>query len=332
MTSPLKIVVTDYVYADMDWEVEQMDKRNIDFTYHQLKFAPESDVIQATKDADIIVVNMVQITPTLIDSWTRCKMVIRHGAGYDNVDVDALTKRGILLEYMPDYCADEVAEHAIALLFACARKIVWSRKVLDDSVARGQWDFKPIMPMYRLDGATLGILGCGRIGSLVFKKLKHFGFNFIICDPYISEKRRAKIDAPFVDIKTLCKDSDYITVHTPLNNETRHIVNAQFLSSMKPSAYLINTSRGPMVDHPALAQALKANTIAGAAIDVYDKEPPEPAFELLDLDNIILTPHLSWYSVDAEWSIREKIVQAIDMFIAGTSPRCAVNPEVLENK
>ncbi len=332
MTLKLKVVVTDYIYADMEWEIEQMESLGVDFAYHQLKFASESEVLEVTKDADVVVVNMVPVTESLIDSWTRCKMVIRHGAGYDNVDVGALTKRGILLEYMPDYCMDEVAEHAIALMFACARKIVWSRKVLDDSVARGQWDFKPIMPMYRLDGATVGILGCGRIGSLVYKKLKHFGVKFLVCDPYLSEKRKAKIDAEFVDLKTLCEKSDYITVHTPLNENTYGIIDSQVLSWMKPTAYLINTSRGGMVDHSALSEALKSGEIAGAGIDVYDKEPPDPEFELLDLDNIVLTPHLSWYSVDAEWSIRKKIVEAIDMFIAGKSPRCAVNPEVLEKK
>ena len=136
MSQKVKVVVTDYIEEDLNWEAEQMAERGIEFECHQLKFAPDEEVIAATRDADIVVVNMVPITAAIMDSWEKCRMVIRHGAGYDNVDVAACTERGILLEYMPDYCADEVAEQAIALIFACARKVTWSRQVLDDSVAR----------------------------------------------------------------------------------------------------------------------------------------------------------------------------------------------------
>ena len=326
----LCVVVTDYIESDLDWEAEEMAKRGIDFAAYQLKAAGVEEVIAKTRCADIVVVNMVKITEQVIDAWENVKLVIRHGAGYDNVDVDALTKRGIVLEYIPDYCRHEVAEQAIALLFACARKIVWSRRVLDDSVARGEWDFRPILPMYRIAGQTVGIVGCGRIGSLVYKKLEHFGVNFLICDPYLSDERKKRLGIETHDLKTVCEGSDYITVHTPLNDETRHMINAEVFSWMKPSAYLINSSRGGMVDHKALAEALQAGQIAGAGIDVYEKEPPSADFPLIGLDNVVLTPHLSWYSKDAEQSIREKIVQDIDMFVDGSGPRIAVNPEALE--
>ncbi|MAE62048.1 MAG: hydroxyacid dehydrogenase [Planctomycetaceae bacterium] len=329
MPEKLKVVITDYIEPKMDWESEQFAQRGIEFTYHQLKHRPESEVIEVTRDADIIVVNMVVITPTIMDGWEQCRLVIRHGAGYDNIDVDALTERGILLEYVPDYCSHEVAEHAVALLFALGRKVMSSQRVLTDSIASGQWDFDPVRPMFRLDGATVGIVGCGRIGSLVYHKLEHFGMKFLICDPYLPSERKAELGIDVVDMKTLMRESDFVTVHTPLNDETRHLINAETLALMKPTAYLINTSRGGMVDHEALAKALKADRIAGAAVDVFEKEPPDADFPLIGLDNALITPHLSWYSEDAGWSIREKIVEAIDMFIAGTGPRIAVNAEAL---
>ena len=327
MGEKLRVVVTDYIEADLEWEAGEMAKRGIDFACHQLKFADEAEVIEKTRDADIVVVNMVKITPSVVAGWRNVKLVIRHGAGYDNVDVDALTAAGIVLEYIPDYCGHEVAEQAIALMFACARKVVWSRQVLDDSVARGQWDFAPIVPVFRMDGLTVGIVGCGRIGSLLYRKLEHFGVKFLICDPYLSQKRKDELGIETADLKTVCEGSDFVTVHTPLNDETRCLVSAEMLSWMKPSAYLINTSRGGMVDHQALADALRAGTIAGAAVDVYETEPPKPDFPLFDAPNVVLTPHLSWYSVDSERTIREKIVQDIDMFVDGTGPRIPVNPE-----
>jgi D-3-phosphoglycerate dehydrogenase len=322
-----KVVVTDFIEADLDWEQAEMDRRGIAFETHQLKQATPDEVIRRTADADIVVVNMVKITPAVIAAWQNVKVVIRHGAGYDNVDVPALTARGILLEYIPDYCQHEVAEQAIALMMACARKVVWSRRVLDASVARGEWDFGPIVPMYRVDGATVGIVGCGRIGSLVLHKLKGFGCRVLVCDPFLSDRRKAELGLDTVDLETLCRQSDFVTLHTPLNEQTRKLVNAQTLSWMKPTAYLINTSRGGMVDTDALADALRNHRIAGAGIDVFEKEPPAPDFPLLKLDNAVVTPHLSWYSKDAERGIREKIVQVIDMFMAGTLPRIAVNPQ-----
>ena len=330
MRQRVSVVVTDYIEPDLDWEAAELAKRGVVFACYQLKAAGEQEVIDKTRDADVVVVNMVKITPAVVAGWGKCKLVIRHGAGYDNVDVAALTGRGIVLEYIPDYCMDEVAEQAIALMFACARKVVWSRRVLDDSIARGEWDFAPLIPMYRIDGQTVGIIGCGRIGSLVYRKLRHFGVKFLICDPYLTPQRKDELGIVTDDLETVVRGSDFVTVHTPLNDETYHMINAEVLSWMKATAYLINTSRGGMVDHDALAAAVRSRQIAGAAIDVYEKEPPRPDFPLLGLDNVILTPHVSWYSRDSDRTIREKIVQDIDRFLEGTGPRIPVNPEALE--
>jgi len=328
----MKVVVTDYIEDNLDWEAEQLAAAGIEFEACQLKFKPEAEVLEKIADADVIVVNMVKMDESILSKLPRCKLLIRHGIGYDNVDVAACTRYGIQFAYQPDYCMEDVAEHAIALLFACARKVVWSRRILDESSARGEWNFSGLFPMYRLDGKTLGIVGVGRIGSRVYRKLRTFGFKILGNDPYLSEERKRELGIEFVDKQTLFRSSDFITIHTPLTDETRHLVNAETLSWMKPTAYLINTSRGSMVDVEALAEALKERRIAGAAIDVYDVEPPPPSYPLFGLDNVILTPHIAWASEEAGWEIRKSILNDILAFAQGKPARCVVNPEVLEKK
>ena len=324
--SATKVVVTDYIEPDLQWEAAEMARRGVEFVTHQLKFAPLPDLIAATRDADVVIVNMVPINKEIISQWEKCRLVIRHGVGYDNVDVAALNQAGIPLCYIPDYCQEEVAEQAIALILACGRKLVISRRVLEDSSARGSWDFKDVIPMYQMAGQTLGIIGCGRIGSRVYKKLKSFGFKFLICDPYLSAERKRELGIEVVDHATVFRNSDYITIHTPLTPETRHLVNARTLAMMKPTAYVVNTARGPLVDAQALADALKNGVIAGAAIDVFEVEPPRPDFPLFGLPNAILTPHLAWYSENAGRHIRELIVLEIDRFLAGQPPRYVGKP------
>jgi D-3-phosphoglycerate dehydrogenase len=332
MSKTIKAVVTDYIEDNLDWEVEQMAKAGIEFAGFQLKFKPEDEVVATLKDADVIVVNMVKFTESLIARLPRCRLLIRHGIGYDNVDVAACTKHGIQFAYQPDYCMEDVAEHAIAMIFACGRKVMWSRRTLDKSSAKGQWDFSDLFPLRRMHGKTLGIVGLGRIGSRVGLKIKSFGFKIIGCDPYLSDTRKAESGIEFVDREKLFRTADYITLHTPLNDETRHLVNAQSLGWMKPTAYVINTSRGPMVDADALAAALKKKQIAGAAIDVYDVEPPPPTHPLFGLDNVILSPHIGWASDEASWEIRKSIVDDIQSFAAGKPARCVVNKEILKGK
>jgi D-3-phosphoglycerate dehydrogenase len=334
MSDKIKVVVTDYIEDNLDWEAEKLVEKGIIFETYQLKLMPEEDVFAKIEDADIIVVNMVKMPESLISKLKKCRLIIRHGIGYDNVDVNACTKYGIQFAYQPDYCKEDVAEHAIALIFACARKVVKSRKTLEESAKSGQWNFSGLFPIYRLDGKTLGILGTGRIGSRVFRKLRTFGFKIIACDPYIKEHRKKKLEDQglvYVDKETLFKESDYITVHTPLNDETRHIVNAETLALMKPTAYVVNSARGPMVDSAALAAAVKNKTIAGAAIDVFDVEPPSPDFELFGIENVILTPHIGWASEEAGWEIRESILNDILAAAEGKSARCVVN-EIKELK
>lgn len=322
----MKVVVTDYIEADLNWEAEELRAKGIEFETCQLKFLSEGEVLEKVRDADVIVVNMVRFSESLIVRLEKCRLIIRHGIGYDNIDVEACTKYGIQFSYQPDYCQIDVAEHAISLLFACTRKVCRSRKTLDDSSKAGEWDFSDLFPIYRMEGKTLGVLGVGRIGAHVVRKMQSFGFRIIGCDPYLSEKRKAAVQGiEWVDKETLFRESDLLTVHTPLRDDTHHIVNAETLSLMKPTACLVNTSRGGMVDAAALAQALREKKIACAGIDVYDVEPPTPSFELFGLENIILTPHIGWASEEAGWEIRKSILEDIFAACDGRDARCVIN-------
>lgn len=320
------VVVTDYIEPDLEWEAKELAKAGIAFTHLQLKFKPEEEVYAAVKDADVIVVNMVKFPASLIARLDKCKLIIRHGAGYDNVDVEACTKKGIVFAYQPDYCSHEVAEQAIALLFACARQVYSSRKILEVSIKKGQWDFSALRKGYRMDGRVLGIIGCGRIGSLVYQKLQHYGFSkILVCDPYINQERIKELGITIVSREQVLRESDFITIHTPCNKETERIINKDTLALMKPTAVFVNTARGPLVDHQALADALKSGKLAFAGIDVFDKEPPEDTYPLLGLENATLTPHLAWYSEDAAWDIRKNIIEDCIRCRDGREPRNRVN-------
>jgi len=325
----VKAVVTDYIEKDLEWEAAELARRGIEFRAYQLKFKPESEVAETLADADVIVVNMVKMTDSLLSKLPRCRLLIRHGIGYDNVDVEACTRRGIQFAYQPDYCKEDVAEHAVALILACARKVVWSRRTLEEASQSGKWDFTGLFPIYRLNGKTVGVIGVGRIGSRVCIKLRGFGVRILGCDPYLSEERKKEIGIEFVDADTVFRSSDAVTIHTPLNDETRWLANARTFGLMKPTAFLINTSRGGMVDVDALAEVLRTRRIAGAAIDVYKVEPPPPSFPLFGLDNVILTPHIGWASEEAGMEIRQSILDDIVAFAGGKPARCVVNKETI---
>lgn len=327
----IKIVVTDYIEPDLEWEEQELaGYAPVVFEHYQLKFAPREELIAKIRDADVILVNMAPMTAEVIESLERCKLIVRHGVGYDNVDLGAATRRGIRVGNVPDYCTEEVAEQAIMLILACSRKAFIGRSVLEESSRKGLWDFERCYPVFQLQGKILGIVGCGRIGSRVLQKMAGFAFDLRVCDPYLPDERKQELGIETVDLETTLRESDIVTLHAPLNDETRSMINEPQLRMMKNTAYLINTARGPLVHTQALIRALKEKWIAGAGIDVYEKEPPDLDSELFQLENATLAPHLAWYSEEAGWSIREKIMEDFVRFMNGQPPRFLVNPEVEE--
>ena len=324
----IKVVVTDYVEPDLKWEEEQFNQLGVNFSYRQLKFGSPKDILELAANADIMIVNMAMIDREVIEGLKHCKLIIRHGAGYDNVDIEAASEHRIVVAYVPDYCVNEVAEQTVMLIFACQRKLITQTRILEASSQVGNFVFESIHPIYSLRGKTLGIIGCGRIGSTVYKMIQGFQLNFLICDPYLSEGRKQTLGIETVPLEQLLQDSDIVTIHTPLNEETYHYLDESEFKLMKPTAILVNTSRGGIVNLIALDRALNNGEIAHAGIDVYEKEPPNSDHPLLGNKNAICTPHLAWLSEEAAWSIREKIVEDVRRFVQGQIPRFPINKEV----
>lgn len=325
-----KVVVTDYIENDLDWEIEEFSKlENVTFEHYQLKQSPKADLIAKIKDADIVVVNMATFDAEVIGALEKCQLLIRHGIGYDNVDVAACTANQIRFCYQPDYCATEVAETAVALIMACGRKLFASLEVLKDASANQIWNFAPMGEVHRMFGQTLGIVGAGRIGGRVYRMMKGFGMKMMVCDPYLDERQKGALGIDKVyDLDTVLREADIVTIHTPLNTETKYMIDEPQLQMMKNHAILVNTSRGGVINTAALAKALKEGWIGGAGIDVYEKEPPPTDMPLWDCPNATLSAHIGWLSVEAGWDIRTKIMSDIQACMAGNKPANTVNKEL----
>jgi D-3-phosphoglycerate dehydrogenase len=226
---------------------------------------------------------------------------------------------------VPDYCVDEVSTHAMALILACARGIT----LLDRKRMEKIWDFTLVKPLFRTQGKTLGLFGLGRIARMVVQKASGFGFKIIAYDPYVS-----KVDGciKLIEFSQLLTDSDFISIHAPLTDKTRHSFGENELKAMKKTSYLINTARGPIIDEKALYQALKKRWIAGAALDVMEKEPPDWENPLLKLDNLIITPHISFYSEESYIELKTKVAESVLSVLKGELPRAMVNPQVINKR
>lgn len=320
-----KVAVTDYIEPDLEWEREQLSGSPVTFEAFQLTSATREELLARIGDADVLIVNMVRITRDVLENLPSCKLIIRHGVGYDNIDIPAATDHGIQVCYVPDYCREEVAEQAMMLLLLCRRKFMRQQESLEVSVRKGQWDFSAVGPIRRFSGTKAGIVGCGRIGSLVVGMLRGFGIEVLVHDPYLSERRQDELGIRCTPLEEVLRNADMVTIHPALTHETRYMIGERELRMMKPTAILVNTARGAIVTADALARACREGWIAGAGIDVFEKEPPEETFVLRGIPNIILTPHLAWYSEDAGLSIRRKILEDVRRFLEGRPPRFPIN-------
>jgi D-3-phosphoglycerate dehydrogenase len=242
------------------------------------------------------------------------------------VDIPAATKAGIVVTRVPDYCIDEVSDHTMALLLALARKIPFA----NSRAHAGHWEMPAVVPIYRLRGSVMGLVGFGRIPQLVAPKAKAFGLKVISCDPFVSQETMNRAGVDKVEFSELVSVSDHISIHAPLLPETDRLFNASIFCKMKPTAYLINTARGPIVDEQALAQALDRGHLAGAALDVLSHEPPS-ASPLFGRENVILTPHMSFYSAESLIDLQRKAAEEVVRVLSGDSPLNPLNPEALQS-
>jgi D-3-phosphoglycerate dehydrogenase len=287
--------------------------------------ATEDEVIALARDADGLIVQYAPITRRVLGELRRCRVVARYGIGVDNVDVPAATERGVWVTNVPGFCAIELAEHALAMVLAFARRL----KRLDRSVRAGTWETIGLMrPTRRLTELTLGLVGFGRVGREVAARARAFGLTVIATAPRTTAEEMAAHGVQKASLDELLVRSDFVSLHLPLTPETRHLIDARRLAMMKPTAFLINTSRGAIVDEPALVAALQAGRLAGAGLDVLEREPPAPDNPLLAMENVIITPHAAYYSDDSLAYLQSAVAEEVARVLRGERPRSPVNPEV----
>ena len=273
------------------------------------------------RGAGALMVGLNRVGAELMDEIPNLKIVARVGTGVYAIDIPAATARGIWVTNVPDYSIDEVSSHAISLVLAQAR-MLFPHRVLGQ---QGVWRYRAETPIRRIAGQTLGILGLGRIGSASARKGIGLGLNVIAHDPYLPDLRFAELGVRRVDFETLMRESDYLTLHVPLTDETRRIVDAGALSLMKPTAYLVNTARGEVIDIDALVAAVRAGTIAGAGIDVLPEEPPPSDHPILHEEKIIVTPHIAWASTEAGHDSKVRGAEDVVRVLRGERPKYALN-------
>jgi len=326
MTKPGKVVFIDGAWAGGTVEAETLAARG-----YELEVAgctTDDEVVEAAGDATAILNGIYWMGPELFARLPELRVVVRAGVGYDNIDVEAATDAGVIVCNVIDYGTNEVANHAFAMILALNRKLV----ALDHAVRAG--GYRPaaeLMPHTgRLTGQTLGLVSFGTIARAVARRAAGFGMRVIAHDPFVDATQAATAGVELVELPALLAESDYVSVHAPLTPDTRGLIGAPELALMKPSAYLVLTSRGGVVDEQALVGALRNGTLAGAGIDVWESEPPAPEHPLLSLDNVIGSMHMAWYSEVAEVARRRGHAEAAADVLDGVMPRSVVNPAVLE--
>jgi len=316
-----KVLMAESRYDSYDEETEVLSAIGAEMVFDR---SDDEDRLAALAvDVDAILVNLAPITRKVLGATTRCKCVSRYGVGYDNVDVDACTEKGICVTNVPGYCEEDVSDHAFALFMDCVRKI--SRK--DRLVRQGQWDLAGIQPVHRICGRTFGLVGFGRIARALHRKLSGFNLARVLtCDPFMPEDVVQAAGAELVDLDTVCRESDYISLHAPNVPETRGMIGAAQLDMMKNNAILVNTSRGPLIDESALIDALKTGKIACAGLDVFISEPLAADSELRALENVTVTDHAGWYSEESIVQLKRDAARNVALVLQGQPPIACVNP------
>jgi len=312
-----KVVITDYVWESLDVEEKTLGELA---ELIPLKTKKPEEFLDAAKDCDALLNTYAgPITADVMAKMPKCRIIARYGLGVDTIDLDAATRAGIIVTNNPTYCIEEVAEHTMALLLACARKIAF----YDRMVRSGQWAVPPGKPIYRLAGRTLGLVGFGNIARQVAVRAAAFGMRVLYADPFVKEGPEKK-----VELNALLSESDFVSLHPPLTAETRGMMNDAAFARMKHSAYLVNCSRGPVVDTAALVRALDSKKIAGCALDTTDPEPLPDPHPLRGRENVIIIPHAAWYSEKAMEGLQAGAPGEVRRVLSGEWPVNVVNRAV----
>jgi D-3-phosphoglycerate dehydrogenase / 2-oxoglutarate reductase len=282
----------------------------------------EEELIEHGREADALLVIGEPLTAKVIDALDRCRVIARFGAGLDNVDIDAATAKGVQVTYVPGASVEEVSDHALAMIFSLARRM----PDLDAATRSGNWGVLGELPPFRrLVDQTVGIIGLGRIGQVLARKVRGLGMDLVAYDPFLDDAAVSALGARPLTLDELLATSDYVSIHTPLTPETRHLIGAAELARMKPTACLINVARGGVVDQAALVAALGEGRLAGAGVDVFEAEPLPLDDPLLALDNVILSPHAAHHSLESMNELRGRVIADVAAVLAGEEPHFPVN-------
>ena len=308
------VVVTDSPFPSLDPAKKALEDANAEVV--QAPSSSEEDIIKAAEYADAILVTYAKLNENILRSLKNCKAIGRFGIGVDNIDLKVAGELGISVNYVPDYCLDEVSDQAMAMIISMARKIPQSNKL----VQSGRWEMPAVVPMYRLRGKTVGLIGFGNIPRLMTPKAQAFGFNVIASDPYAPKEQFEKYGVESVSMDELYERSDFISVHAPLLPETKGLVNKDAFKKMKDTAIIVNTARGPLINEKDLIEALDKNEIGGAGLDVVETEPLPENSPLIGRDNVILAPHTAFYSVEALEELQTKAASDVARVLNGEEP------------
>jgi D-3-phosphoglycerate dehydrogenase len=324
MNRILKVVITDYDYGDVDVERPVIEAAGFELVAAQCK--SEEELIEVAHDADAVICQYARVGEKIINAFTNCRLIARYGIGVDIVDVEAATRRNILVTNIPDYCVDEVADHAMAMLLACIRKL----QTYNEASRAGIWRWQAAQPIYRMRGRTMGLLAFGKIARTIAERAKPFGVRLIAYDPYVPEADFVPYSVTPVSFDELIEQVDYLMIQVPLTAETEGMIGEVELKKLKPTSVLINTSRGPLVDNDALYRALKEGWISAAGIDDTVEEPAKkkdwkPHNPLFQLKNIIITPHSAYYSEESIHEARLRASEEVVRVLIGNPPLSPVN-------
>lgn len=320
-----QVLITDFAWKDLKVEEEVLAQAGI--TIQVAKTASEEELLQLAPAVDGILTCWKPVSGKVIGKAERCLSVGRFGIGLDNIDVAAATEAGMIVTNVPAYCIDEVSDHAMALLLACTRKVAF----FDRNIKAGSYNLQAGTPLFRLRGKTLGIVGFGRIGSALSLKARAFGLNITVYDPNIPADRISQAGATAVSFPELLKKSDFISIHVPLSVQTARLFDYNAFREMKPSAVIINTSRGDVIDSAGLLAALNEGLIAGAGLDVLSQEPPAPGDALTNHPKTVITPHAAFNSEESLVDLRKTAATQIADVLCGRKPQNIVNPDVLKS-
>ena len=320
----LKIVITDYRFPDVEQERRAVEAAGGTLVTGQA--ANEEQVAELCRDADGVLTVRAPVTKRAIAAMQRCRIIVRYGIGVDTVDVAAATERGIMVANVPDYCLDEVSDHALTLLLMLSRQMISAIALAREDT----WAVAKMPPLQRLRGQTCGLIGCGKIGSLLAGKASALGMKVIIHDPFLTEARAREMGAELVSLEILLARADFISLHAPFNEATHHLLGETAFAKMKKTASIINTARGGLIDEAALLAALDAGKISGAALDVLESETAVTPIRsaLVRHPKMIVTAHTAWLSVQARATLQLRAIEQVLACLRGEIPYGLVNREL----